>query len=269
MGDVLDDVEAEAFLDTIKVRDRTKGLKKGFSRKALHDALITRGFSEEVTRLAVDEYARITDRRNYQDRQRMGLLFACVLKVYKEQGVLFDLRSVAAQMRLEDATMSQGIRRYCEHVKILGEHVDTLDCSLAQYVRLLMSQLARAPSEWCLTGLYGLEHDADGFIDVDYACLCLQSILDYLGRQDVCSETKNSTPRCVAAASIHFYLVARGCTLDKAAYADLCGCASVSIDKYHHDIASALKRLLIEQDSEEQSRSSLESWRPIKRPMPR
>jgi hypothetical protein len=239
MSDGENDVPSQ-FVDTI--RRRTKLPKRGFSRKTLLDDLTGKGFSEDVALLAVNEYERVTGKRNFQDTRRKGLLLACVLRVYKDKGFLFDLLSVAAQMQVVPATTSRGVRLYYELLGEMGEGVASLECEPMGYVRLLLRQLASVDEgSWCTSG--DLPRTSEGVLDVEHVCRCVESILGYCSRLDVVSATKSSTPRCVAAASVYFHFVATGVSVDRRLYAGLVGCAVVSVDKGSADIATALKRL--------------------------
>ena len=231
------------YIDTIKEKGK-KRPKKGFSRKAVYDILDKRGFTEDIINIIIDEYARVTNNKNYQDKQRLGILFACICKIYKDMGILFDLRSIGAKMGIDQLTMSRGIKKYCDHIKVLGEYIESMEYGIQEYVRLLLTQLTEIPTEWCTRGYEKIERINDQ-IDIDYICNSISSIFSYLSDLRISSSTTKSTPRCVAAAIIHFYFVARGCIIDKDRYAKLCGCAPVSIDKHHNDIAYHLKNLLV------------------------
>jgi transcription initiation factor TFIIIB Brf1 subunit/transcription initiation factor TFIIB len=237
-----DEAQPETYSDTVKSKKKTP--KRVFSRKTLLDELLSKSFGDEVSIKAVDEYERVTRRRNFQDAKRKGLLFGCLLRVYRDSGVLFDLRSVAEKMGIKQAVASRGVRLYCECARTLGEHVERLEPEPIQYVHLLVGRLVQRPEDWCTAGFREhVEHTSEGAPDTEHVCRCLESVLSYLSRRDVPSTTKSSTPRCVAAASIYFHFVARGCTVNKEHYAELCGCAPVSIEKLSDDIAGSLRAL--------------------------
>jgi len=228
------------YTDTIVAK--RKAPKRTFSRETLLKILQSKFFPDEIAKRAVDEYERVSAGHNYQDARRNGLLYACVLRVYKNKGMPYDLRSVAAQMELVTATMSQGIRLYCDHCARLGENIVRLDPEPIEYVVLLMRQLAEVPDQWCNSGYRDkLTYTKDGRLDIDHIISCIRSILVYLAQLDVSSLTKHSTPRCVASAVTYFHFIARGCTIDKAAYASCVGAAQVSIDRVVQDIARCLK----------------------------
>jgi transcription initiation factor TFIIIB Brf1 subunit/transcription initiation factor TFIIB len=237
--DLVECVDDE-FVDTVKTKKKQP--KRGFSRKALYDVLISRGFSEEICIKAVNEYERVTGRQNYQDARRKGLLFACILMIYKTKGIEFDLLSIAEQMQIDQATASQGVRCYGELVTKLGERVDTLECEPIEYVHLFVKQLSGMMNEWC-SNTGNVLYTADGSMNIEHICRCIESILNYLDRIDVKSATKSATPRCVAAAAIYFHFIALGSSIDKEKYANLCGCQTVSIDKLSTDIGHNLKKL--------------------------
>jgi hypothetical protein len=239
-----DDGEVPEVVYADVARPKKKVAKRGFSRETLYKDLIGKGEREEIARLAVDEYAVITGCHNYQDSRRYGLLFACVLKVYRDKGILYDLRQVASRMKLNTATTSRGLRLYYDHSKALGRAVPRLELEPVDYARMLVHQLVTTEERWCTSGLHDrLDRMPDGSVDTEHIMRCISSILAYLNRLDVHSITKSSTPRCVASGVVYFHLVARGCVINKAVYSSLSGCAIVSSDKSSDDVAASLKKL--------------------------
>lgn len=230
------------YADTVKPRRKIP--KRAFSRESLLKILQSKFFSSDIARDAVDEYERVTVGQNYQDTRRNGLLYACVLRTYKNRGIPYDMRSVATQMGLADATMSQGIRLYCDNCEKLGERIIRLDPEPIEYVVLLIRQLTEVPDHWCNTGYRDkLTYTKEGAVDTEHIIKCIKSILDYLSGLEISSLTRNCTPRCCASSVIYFHLIACGCTIDKVAYGALVGCSPISIERVTQDISGHLKIL--------------------------
>ena len=221
-----------------------KSTKRGFSPKSLLQDLLSKKFNEEMACRIVTEYQRVAAGRNFQHTRRKGLLFACALSIYKVRKQAVDLLSVMTQMEIKNGIASKGIRLYEELLKESGLPVERLECTSIEYVELLTSQLA-VTKGWCTLGHASKETEiTTKELDMQYACRCIESILDYLSKREVRSTIKSSTPGCIAAASIYFHFVASGYEINKEFYANLCGCSVASIEKLHDDIASALRSLV-------------------------
>ena len=227
------DFTAVIFNDTIV----EKSGRRGVSLSTIQKELELKGFDRPIIARVIVEYSNITGGTNYQDQKRKGLLYACLKIVYLRLKEPKDPRSLAKQMDIELKVASRGEDLYTSLSKKQGINISTLESSDIQQANLFIEQLFTTKEKW-----YEGKIDSNKMSLIDDIKEKVSIIIEGIKNGNKANIAKSAKPRTIAAAAIYFHCVAAlGLKIDKKAYAELCGCSPVSVDKHHNNIVLFLQ----------------------------